>query len=79
LYDNTGDVIHQYRTTKFPSIFTGEAMAVLKTLEIISDSQGESICVCFDTRSVLRCLNERSLTLNINPQNKRKTTGTKET
>jgi hypothetical protein len=29
-------------TTKFASVFTGEAMAVLKTLEIISESQGES-------------------------------------
>jgi hypothetical protein len=38
----SGEIRHQYRTKKFASIFTGEAMAVLKTLEIISESQGET-------------------------------------
>jgi hypothetical protein len=57
-------------------------MAVLKTSEIISEPQGESVCICSDSRGVLMCLNKRSLTkktLNINPPNKRKTTGTEET
>jgi hypothetical protein len=36
-------------------------MAVLRTLEIISESQGESFYICSDSRSVLVCLNERSL------------------
>jgi hypothetical protein len=27
-----GEIRHQYRTTKIASIYTGEAMAVLKTL-----------------------------------------------
>jgi hypothetical protein len=39
-------------------------MAILKTLEIISKSQGELFCVCSDSRSVLMGLNERSLTKN---------------
>jgi hypothetical protein len=26
-----GEIRHQYRTTKFASVFTGEAMAILKT------------------------------------------------
>jgi ribonuclease HI len=57
-----GEIRHQYQTTEFVSIFTGEAMVVLKTLEIISESQGESVYVCSDSRNVLTCLNERSLT-----------------
>jgi ribonuclease HI len=58
----SGGIRHQYRTTKFASIFTGEAIADLKTLEIINESQGESFYICSDTRSVLMCLTERSLT-----------------
>jgi hypothetical protein len=42
-----GEIRHQYQTTKFASTFTGEAMIVLKTLEIISESQGESIYIMF--------------------------------
>jgi hypothetical protein len=44
----SGEIRHQYWTTKFASVFTGEAMAVLKTLEIISESQGESFYICSD-------------------------------
>jgi hypothetical protein len=55
-----GEVRRQYRTRKFASAFTGEAMAVLKSLEIISESQGES-----DPRSVRMRLNEKSLTKSI--------------
>jgi hypothetical protein len=39
------EIRHQYQATKFTSVFTGEAMAVLKTLEIISESQGESFYI----------------------------------
>jgi hypothetical protein len=48
-------------------------------LEIISDSHRESICICSDSWGVLMSLNKRSLILNNNPQNKRKTTDTEET
>jgi hypothetical protein len=57
----SGEIRHQYQTTKFESIFTGEAMAILKNLEIISEFQGESFCVFSESTSVLMCLNERSL------------------
>jgi hypothetical protein len=53
----SGEIRHQYRTTKFPSVFTGEATAVFKTLGTISESQGESCCTCSDSRSALMCLN----------------------
>jgi hypothetical protein len=52
----------QYPTTKFASIFTGEAMGVLKTLQITRESQGESFCVCSDSIRILMCINVRSLT-----------------
>jgi ribonuclease HI len=58
----SGEIRHRYQTTKFASVYTGEAMAVLKTLEIISESQGESFYICSDSRSVFMCLNEKSLT-----------------
>lgn len=59
-----GEIIHQYRTTKFASIFKGEALAVLKTLEIISESQGESFYLYSNSRSVHMWFNKRSLTKN---------------
>jgi hypothetical protein len=58
----SGEIRHQHQTTKFVLVFTGEPMAVLKTLEIISESHRESFCICSSSRSVLICLNERSLT-----------------
>jgi hypothetical protein len=57
----TGEIRHQYQNTKFASVFTGEAMAVLKTSEKISESQGESFYISSVSRSVLMCLNEISL------------------
>jgi ribonuclease HI len=78
----TGEIRHRYRTTKFASVFTGEAMAVLKTLEIISESQGESFYIRSDSSSVLMCLNERSLTKKhsiLILKIKRKTNGIEET
>jgi ribonuclease HI len=56
------EIKHQHQTTKFALVFTGKELAVLKTLEITSESHSESFCIFSDSRSVLMCLNEKSLT-----------------
>jgi hypothetical protein len=50
----SGEIRHQYRTSKFAAIFTGEAMAVLEISEIISECLRESFCILLAQRPIAR-------------------------